>query len=128
MFSRLKKIANLETFENQQMEMPQNVINQVLDREGQEYTVSHPVYRKMIHKNNKYIVEMWDLGDDKVAIVSGTFKGNQWTLTDIEFHGIFDNLQLAIQHAMQAFQSETDTPGAITANKKNKLKKTFRKH
>jgi hypothetical protein len=120
---RLKKLAEIEQFEDQSMEMTPTIVNQVLVNNGEDYVVSDVLYRNMIHDNDKYIVEMWDLGDDKVGVFSGKYPSGAWTPSNIEFHGVFDNLQLAIQHAQQSLQNNADTPGAITAIKKSRLKK-----
>jgi hypothetical protein len=101
------------TFEDPQMEMQDFILNEVLEREGQDYKVENCLYRKVIHENEKNVLEMWDLGDDKVSIFFGKYPGGQWTSNLIEFYGIFQTFEVAKQEAIAKLTGKADSPSSI---------------
>ena len=120
--NRLKKISQIEFFEDQSMNMAQFVLDQILYENQIEKKVQNVVFREMIHKVDKYIVEMWSVGEQEVALFSGKYDG-QWTSSDIEFHGVFANYEEARQNAQSQLQNQAETAGFTFSNKKLRLKK-----
>lgn len=102
---RLRKLAEIE--ELNEMNMPVDVINQVLYNQGEDVTVEEVLYRRMMNENTKYIVEIWSLSDNQFGVFSGKFDG-MWTINNINYNGKFASSAEAESYVQNNLQSQAE--------------------
>lgn len=108
--TRLRKIASIEDLS--EMNMPQDLINQILYQQGEDVTAEDVLYRRLMNQNTKFIVEMWSTSDKTFRVFSGSYNG-MWTPGDIENHGIFDNESAAESYIQENLQGQAEYGEAV---------------
>lgn len=119
--SRLKKLANVE--ELNEMNMPSNVLNTIIQVENANDTVNTVVYRRLMNNNTKFIVEIWELAGQKYVVFHGRFQG-QWTNENIHMSEIFESLNEAQLYVQSNLQGEAEVNELVVSKR---LKGNFRK-
>lgn len=113
--TRLKKIAELQDLG--EMNMPNNVLNTIIQEKDASDTVNSVVYRRNMNSNTKFIVEIWELTGEKYVVFYGHFQG-QWTQDNVSMSEIFDNLNEAQLYVQNHLQGEAEVNELVVSSKR----------
>jgi len=122
--TRLKKIASLEDLG--EMNMPLDFINQALYAQGVDITAESTLYRRLMNKNTKFIVEMWAMSDKTFGVFSGDFNG-MWTVGNIEYNGNFASESEAESYIQNNLQGQAEYGETVMVESRLKRNDFMRK-
>lgn len=103
--ARLMKKADIE--ELGEINMPQDILNQVVYNAGEDTTADSIVYRRLMNSNTKFTVEVWIMSDNTFGIFSGMFDG-MWTINNIGYHGGFHSESEAESYVQLNLQDKAE--------------------
>lgn len=107
---RLRKIAGIEDLD--EMNMPSDVLNQVVLASGEDIRVEKVVYRRLMEKNIRFIVEMWLMSNNTYGVFSGDF-GGMWTINNIKLEGNFKSQSEAELYVQTNLQDKAEYGEAV---------------
>ncbi|AEO93497.1 gp238 [Bacillus phage G] len=123
--SYLRKIANVD--ELGEINMPQDILNQILYNIGEDISVGSIVYRRLMNSNTRFTVEVWVMSDNTFCVFSGEFDG-MWTVSNIEYNGNFSSEAEAESFVQANLQSKADFNEVVMVQSRLKKNDFMRKH
>lgn len=115
LISRLKRIASIEDIGEKNM--PQNLVNQILQGQDTGVASESVVFRKEMNSNTRFVVEIWSLDNGTFGVFSGHYEG-QWNPGIIDYHGGFSSETEAQLFVQDNLQSQAESKENLLAKKK----------